>query len=272
MIFRANRIVGPDPLRSALIFFGAVLVCPSWSFAQGTATGASGNASAVVVGSCNVVQQNVTATDSATIINEINCMPEKPEDSFLLRYLWLDATTSSFMVAGRFDPALARLLPANPVVVRNPVFQKIQEIVTRFGRIDIDSLKALEGPPRYSLMGKGQGGITAQWQDLSTGLKKLRIYAGEGEIILPDVPSLQAVFKTQEWPSNYKMTYNDPIDSEGWKKPQVHIDFQNAAITCVRLHAPISAPLLMNYWDSMKELENIPGLRQNPKILWADDA
>jgi hypothetical protein len=58
---------------------------PSWCFAQGTATGAAGNASAVVLGSCNVVQQNVAATGQATIINEINCVPEKPEDSFLLR-------------------------------------------------------------------------------------------------------------------------------------------------------------------------------------------
>jgi hypothetical protein len=63
-----------------LIFFTAVFACRSWSFAQGPATGASGNA--VVLGSCNVVLQNVTATGQATINNEINCVPEKPEDSF----------------------------------------------------------------------------------------------------------------------------------------------------------------------------------------------
>ena len=113
------------------------------------------------------------------------------------------------MVAGRFDPALARLLPANPIMVRNPVFQKIKEIVTRFG--DLVSETAGETPIKYSLLGKdkSQGEVTAQWQDLSTGVKKLRTYAGETNIVLPDAPSLRAVFKTQEWPSNYKMTYFD---------------------------------------------------------------
>ncbi|MGH6844016.1 MAG: hypothetical protein ACRECU_04705 [Methylocella sp.] len=223
----------------------------------------------MVLGSCNVVQQNVTAADNATIINEINCVPEKPEDTFLLRYLWLDATTSSFMVAGRFDPALARLLPANPVVVRNPVYQKLQEIVTRFGRLESPEGKGDGGPAQYSLMGKGQGEITARWQDPSSGLKKMRIYAGEENIILPDVPSLQAVFKTQEWPGAYMMTYDARYESEGWKNPQAHVDFQNAAISSVLLHAPISARLLMNYWDSMAELENIvskKGLRLSSNL------
>jgi hypothetical protein len=61
---------------------------------------------------------------------------EKLEGSFLLRYLWLDATTSSFLIAGRFDPGLALLLPASPVVIRNPVFQKLEEIVNRFGHVE----------------------------------------------------------------------------------------------------------------------------------------
>jgi hypothetical protein len=265
MIFKANRIVYQGPLRSALIFLGVLFVCPSWSFAQGTATGASDNASAVVVGSCNVVQQNVKAADNATIINEINCVPEKPEDSFLLRYLWLDATNSSFMVAGRFDPALARILPANPVVVKNPIFEKVQQIVTRFGLPINSETESLKSGYSYAIVGKGTsvearitGNITGEGlqQVPLAALKKLRMYAGQERIIWPDVPSLRAVFKTQEWPSNYKMTYNDAIDSEGWKKPQAHVDFQNAAICSVLLHAPISAPLMMHYWDSMAELEN----------------
>lgn len=259
MIFRANRSGGPDPLRSAVIFFAIVFACPSWTFAQEAATGASDNASAVVLGSCNVVQQNVTAADSATIINEINCVPEKPEDSFLLRYLWLDATTSSFMVAGRFDPALARLLPANPVVVRNPVFQKIQEIVTRFGDPVNSNTDSLQSDVQYKIMSKGEGEITGDGlqQAPPALLKKLRIYAGEEKIILPDVPALRAVFKTLQWPSNYKLTYTeDSTGRDGWKNPQASVHFQNAAITCVRLHAPVSAPLLKNYWDLMEELEN----------------
>jgi hypothetical protein len=84
----------------------------------------------------------------------------------------------------------------------------------------------------------------------------LRIYAGEENIILPDVPLLQAVFKTQEWPSKYKMTYRDNFQLQDLNKSQATVDFQNEAISCVLLHAPVPASLLMNYWDSMAELEN----------------
>jgi hypothetical protein len=162
MIFSVDRIVGLGPLQSALIFFAATLACPSWSSAQDKAAGDSGNASAVVLGPCNVVQQKVAAAERATIINEINCVPEKPEDSFLLRYLWFDATNSSFMVAGLFDPALGQVVPANPVVVKNPIFEKLQEIVTRFGLpVIINSeTELLRAGLQYGI-GKDKDGLSA---------------------------------------------------------------------------------------------------------------
>ncbi len=252
-------------LASALIFFAIVLACPPWAFGQGAAKEESNDASAVVLGSCNVVQQNVTATDQATIINEIDCMPEKPEDSFLLRYLWLDATTSSFVVAGRFDPALARLLSASPVIVRNPVFQKVQEIVIQFGLPANSATESLRSDVHYKIMGKGgEGDIAGSGlqQAPLAALKKLRIYAGEEKIIWPDVPSLRAVFKTQDWPSDYKLTYAKPALSDDLKKPQASQDFQNAVISCVLLHAPVPASSLMNYWDSMAELETTLAKRE----------
>ena len=237
-------------LRLAPFFCVMALIFPLAALAQNSATGGTpGNASAVVVGSCNIVQQNVAASDQATIINEIDCLPEKPEDSFLLRYLWLDATTSSFLVAGRFDPALARLLPASPVVIHNPVFQKLRDVVDRFGRPD-----QIGGT--YSLQAKGESAVPAEWTDPSNTRNKLRVYAAQQDIVWPDVPALGAVFKTTEWPRNYNMTYAEASDPTAWRKPEGNIDFQNAAISCVRLHVPISAEMLTNYWTSMKELEN----------------
>jgi hypothetical protein len=212
-----------------------------------------------VLGSCNNVVQNVKAVDGATIsINNYNCVAEKPEDSFLLRYVWLRAQPSSFLVAGHFDPALARLLPENPVVVRNAVFEKLQEIVTRFGR---PFSPKEDFRYSYTLPSKGQQTdndprIDARWQKPSDFPKKLRIYEDEEDIIWPDVPSLRAIFKSQDWPSNYRIFYTENAESKDWKKPQSSMEFQNAAMTCVLLHASVSRELPMNYWDSMAALAN----------------
>jgi pimeloyl-ACP methyl ester carboxylesterase len=202
-----------------------------------------------------VVQQNVTASDRPIIINEIDYVPKKPEDSFLLRYLWLDATTSSFLIAGRFDPGLARLLPANPIVIHNPVFQKLLDVVNRFGHLE--GLKTNLSGVLYTLQTTNDLiDIDGKWRDPSDARNKLRIYAAEQDIVWPDEPGLRAIFKTTEWPHDYNMTYEEPWDWRAWQEPEDNVDFQNVAISCVRLHAPISMEMLTNYWASMKMLEN----------------
>lgn len=60
-------------------------------------------ANSVVLGSCNIVQQNLAVAKGSTVINEVDCVPPSLEDSFSLRYVWLDATTSSLLIAGYFD-------------------------------------------------------------------------------------------------------------------------------------------------------------------------
>lgn len=244
------RLFGSPAIISGL-YCAMALLLPLATLAQSfSAESVSSNANAIVAGPCNIAQQNIAVSGQATIINEIECAPLKPEDSFLLRYLWLDATTSSFLVAGRFDPALERLLPENPVVVNNPVFQKLREIVDKFGRPN--------QPPyiyRYSVLAKGSSAIHPKWEIQSEN-SKLRIYAAEQEIVWPDVPALRTVFKTKEWPSNYSITY-ERTGSPGWNEPDNSVEFQNEAISCVQLYKPISIEMLRNYWSSMRELDDI---------------
>jgi len=107
-------------------------------------------------------------------------------------------------------------------------------------------------------MGKGESGgdIVGKGLQRATpaALKKLRIYDGEEDIIWPDVPSLEAVIKTKDWPGNYHLTYCDP---GSLNQPQTSLDFQNAAISSVLLFAPASAQLLSEYWNSMAEFETL---------------
>ena len=78
---------------------GAVLAClPSGAKAQ--------SSSAVVLGLCNIVQQNLSVAKGSTVINQVDCVPPTLEDSSSLRYVWLDAKTSSLLTAGFFDSSL----------------------------------------------------------------------------------------------------------------------------------------------------------------------
>ncbi|MGD9657680.1 MAG: hypothetical protein AB7U61_08590 [Methylocystis sp.] len=210
----------------------------------------SGNANAILVGPCNISQQNIAASGESTIINEIECTPQKPEDSFLLRYLWLDATTSSFLVAGRFDPALARLLPETPIVIDNPVFRKLRDLVKRFGRSD----QKKDDGYIYTVSAKGSNAMSAKWTP-SDERSKLRVYAGEENIVWPDVYALHTVFKTNAWPSDYYMSYIG--DSVGWNRPERDVNFQNEVISCTRIYKFISLEMLNNYWIYMRKLDEV---------------
>ena len=54
---------------------GAVLAClPSGAKAQ--------SSSAVVLGSCNIVQQNLSVAKGSTVINQVDCVPPTLEDFF----------------------------------------------------------------------------------------------------------------------------------------------------------------------------------------------
>ena len=109
---------------------------------------------------------------------------ERPEKSFLLRYLWLDATTSSFLIAGRFDSGLARLLPANPIVIQNPVFDELKKVVDRFGQLEGLRFDPNLSGVSYTLQTeKDFVYIDGAWRDPSDARNRLRIYAAEEDIV-----------------------------------------------------------------------------------------
>jgi pimeloyl-ACP methyl ester carboxylesterase len=194
----------------------------------------------------------VTASGRAIRVNENDY-----EESFLLRYIWLDATSSSFLIAGRFDPGLARLLPSNPIVIHNPVFEKLKDIVNRFGH-----LEGLPGDPNlsgvmYTIQTPNDFDyINGMWRDVSDLSNRLRILAAGEDIVWPDEPGLRAVFRTAEWPNSYNMTYREPFDWMAWQKAEDDVDFQNAAISSVRLYKSISSEMLTNYWTYVKDLQS----------------
>src|SRR5215210_1956368 len=107
-------------------------------------------------GSCNIVQQNLNVPSGSTIINQVDCTHQRPEDSFSLRYVWLDETTASLMVAGQFDPSLKPLVGSVQTVMQNQVYRTVRDITQRFGtpaagRRDFEAPEGAR--PDYSIMG-----------------------------------------------------------------------------------------------------------------------
>jgi hypothetical protein len=136
---------------------GAVLAClPSGAKAQ--------SSSAVVLGSCNIVQQNLSVAKGSTVINQVDCVPPTLEDSFSLRYVWLDAKTSSLLTAGFFDSSLRPVIGNMQSVLRNSVYHRLDEIVRRFGNpIGTDFVPIVGKGQPYSLTGaRGEGRSTTR--------------------------------------------------------------------------------------------------------------
>jgi hypothetical protein len=214
------------------------------------------SASSVVLGSCNIVQQNLSVTNGSTVINEVDCVPPSVEDSFSLRYIWLDATMSSLLVAGYFDSSIKPLVGTMQTVVKNSVFHRVEEIVHRFGS-PISNGPLLQRGSSYTLMG-GRGDISIDNNGdpipLSV-LKKLKIYDAEQAILLPDVNALRTIIGGNGWPTDYRLTYSD--DTNAFTNSTTKKDKENASLMCALLYKPVSKEMLANYWNDIELLESL---------------
>lgn len=215
-------------------------------------------ANSVVLGSCNIVQQNLAVAKGSTVINEVDCVPPSLEDSFSLRYVWLDATTSSLLIAGYFDSSLKPLIGSMQSVARNSVFHRLEDIVHRFGTpISDTSGTVLSKDVEYSLQGsRSEISVSNRGDRLPLDvIKKLKLYDGEQTILLPDTSALQTLIGSQTWPTGYKITYSDEFGTLDRSKTKQ--DIENAALMCVLLYKSLSKETLVNYWNDMDLLETL---------------
>jgi hypothetical protein len=230
---------------------GAVLAClPSGAKAQ--------SSSAVVLGSCNIVQQNLSVAKGSTVINQLDCVPPTLEDSFSLRYVWLDAKTSSLLTAGFFDSSLRPVIGNMQSVLRNSVYHRLDEIVRRFGNpIGTDFVPIVGKGQPYSLTGaRGEVSIDNKGDHLPlSALKKLKLYGGEQTILLPDTSALRSIKNTQGWPADYKLTYGD--EAGVFPRSKTKQDVENSALMCALLYKPITKEILANYWTDVELLESL---------------
>ena len=223
----------------------------------------SGQTAVVVGSSCVVVNQNVKATDGGIVVNQLEC-PESPENSFILRYVWLDRTASSLMLVSQFDEALKPLVGDVQTVIRNPVFDQVDTLVQKFGAppVNVPGTGGMfDKGMRYNIMGKSDAEVQSAGTPMPLKkLKTFKLYDAETTILLPDVDGLREVLKTRGWPRNYRLTYSTENVNLNFKNKKP--ENENLAISCVLLHRPVPKSELENYWPAMENLERAMDARE----------
>ena len=161
-----------------------------------SAVEASAQTAVVVGSSCVVVNQNLKATDGGIVVNQLEC-PESPENSFILRYVWLDRTASSLMLVSQFDEALKPLVGDVQTVIRNPVFAQVDTLVQKFGAppVNVPGTSGMfDKGMRYNIMGKSDAEVQSAGTPMPLKkLKTFKLYDAETTILLPDVDGLREV-------------------------------------------------------------------------------
>jgi hypothetical protein len=242
-------------LRNAIVLAALLIIVPAGSHAQ--------DASSTIFGSCNIVQQNVTVPSGSTVINQVDCTPQRPEDSFALRYVWLDEVTSSLMIAGHFDPSLRPLVGSIQTVFRNQVYHELQTLTQRFGNASTQFSKGsifekVEGhAPKYSIAGaKEDVELESHVGVLPTdALRRLKLYDGSQPIILPDSSALSRLFATAEgWPDRYKMTYYTET-GDLLTQSLSGTEAEASVFQCMLLYRFVARSELEQYWGQLEELE-----------------
>jgi len=232
-----------------------------------TDAGSTQNATAGVLGSCNLVIQNFKADIGARVLNQLDC-PLSPTESFGVKYLWLDEVSTSFLISGYFDKSLNRLVGDAPLIVKNPVYIRAQEIIDRFGeRVHGDS-EILRQSTAFGLQTSKQDelGAIIKTTELSNiparVLQKMKIYRSE-PLLLPDLPALRTLVKTAEWPLDYNMTYRDwQFNFSGINFNKGGATAEKVAITCVLLHKLVDRDQLLSYWEDVEKLEAAIGAKE----------
>src|SRR5436305_125093 len=77
------------------------------------------------LGSCNNSAKDITVESNSTYIQVVECTPPDPAKSFSIRYLWLDATNTAFLLAGYDEKILAQIVGTPAIVLRNPIYDRI---------------------------------------------------------------------------------------------------------------------------------------------------
>jgi hypothetical protein len=247
----------------ALLAIGALLLlhCPQFDRAIAQ--------TAIAAGKCIIVNQNIKLESGATLIVENNdCSDGTPENSYVLRFFWVDSKNISMIMAGYYDSALQSVLGRAPKLFTNEVHKVLKEIVASFGTLPAGYGNMFFGSSLtntvQSATKTASGPRTGLHEIPAHELRKLKFYTGEQKILWPDIAASKAVRDSSKWPPGYSMTYAGNTYSRfGNSVKPSDLRFSatgmkesiRAAFRCTVLYKNVTRAEVENYWAEMDAVE-----------------
>lgn len=211
----------------------------------------------LVYGNCNVVNQSVAISDGSVLNQSIDCVPRSVENSFRLRYVWLDEMSFSLLISRTPSEPMDALLGKHPLIVKNEIYAELKEIWLRFAQ-PASSFKH-SGLTTQVL---GQSGTRSLSDLLLTrldeeSLERIRLLHSQ-PIVWPYGLRSEEISRTRGFPVELNMTYGtdylDYIENEinSMRGSDDHSSVSSSAISCVILYDFVSQLQFANYWKDVR--------------------
>ncbi|AEV36475.1 hypothetical protein PSE_1965 [Pseudovibrio sp. FO-BEG1] len=226
--------------------------------------------------SSNIVIGDGNCVDNKIIIEQygqeyeggiyLECLPPKPEDSFRVRYFWLDIDTYTIIKEGAGVEKIKKLVGSSPKIWSNSVAKEINSITKQFsvpytryhpkthfeGGLAVRSLggKQSEAGSHLFYAEPDDDGDNAY-------LNNIPIFLGQEPLIWPDPDAYQTVFSSKQWPGGWNSYYSfkDYGRIRNHRVDKATADL--AALSCVSMSKAISKQEFDAYWSTVSRLANI---------------
>jgi pimeloyl-ACP methyl ester carboxylesterase len=127
-----------------------------------------------------------------------------PQRALRIRYVWLDSTSTSLLMAGQISGNLEKSLGSRPYVIENAVTNELKTIIAKFGTPMSNDKVALSS---------GVEGLrdTASSKDESFTPSrrngKIKLYEFGNAVSLPELSAYQAIIGSLDYPGDFSMYY-----------------------------------------------------------------
>ena len=139
-----------------------------------------------------------------------------PQRALRIRYVWLDSTSASLLMAGQISGNLEKSLGSRPYVIENAVTNELKAVIAKFGK-SMSNEKIL-----LSSSVEGLRDTASSREESFTPVAKkgkLKLYDLANPVSLPELSAYQAIIGTLDYPGDFSMYYtkddgSDPGDTD----------------------------------------------------------